>query len=155
MKKKVPMTLVDLLQPTAFEPITGDPDITDNTIIMNMLESIGKGGQRRITDILNYIIPLYIEKGILILRQSTLHIRISGDGRNVGRKVKHVMITVSLLDDVATLFEPNYHYTIVLFPGTENYSTLKIATNALIQELQELSNVVSKCIVCTLVYGTR
>ncbi|CAB4495341.1 unnamed protein product [Rhizophagus irregularis] len=48
MKKKVPMTLVDLLQPTAFEQITGNPDITDSTIIMNMLESIGKKGQRRI-----------------------------------------------------------------------------------------------------------
>ena len=50
------------------------------------------------------------------------------------------MITIALLDDLTKLFESNYHYTIVLFLGTENYSTLKIATNDLIQELQELSN---------------
>jgi len=72
---------------------------------------------------------------------STIHLRISGDGRNVGRKVKHVMITVILLDDPTKIFESNYHYTTVLFPGTENYSTLKVAANALIQELQELSNI--------------
>ena len=51
------------------------------------------------------------------------------------------MITIALLDDLTKLFESNYHYTTVLFPKTENYSTLKIATNDLIQELQELSNI--------------
>ncbi|PKK57175.1 hypothetical protein RhiirC2_798546 [Rhizophagus irregularis] len=51
------------------------------------------------------------------------------------------MITVALLDDLAKLFEPNYHYTVVLFPGTENYSTLKIAADTLIRELQELSSI--------------
>ncbi|UZO07546.1 uncharacterized protein OCT59_027829 [Rhizophagus irregularis] len=138
MKKKVPMTLVDLLQPTAFEPITGNPDITDSTIIMNMLESIGKGGQRRITDILNYIIPLYIEKGILIPRRSTLHIRISGDGRNVGRKVKHVMITMTLLNDLNRLQKPDNHYTLVLYPGAETYDSLRNALAPLISDLNVL-----------------
>jgi len=50
------------------------------------------------------------------------------------------MITMVLLDDSINLFKSNYHYTTILFPGTENYSTLKVAANALIQELQELSN---------------
>ncbi|UZO20850.1 uncharacterized protein OCT59_013261 [Rhizophagus irregularis] len=108
--------IFDLLQPTAFEPITGNPDITDSTIIMNMLESIGKGGQRRITDILNYIIPLYIEKGILIPRRSTLHIRISGDGRN----------------------KPDNHYTLVLYPGAETYDSLRNALAPLISDLNVL-----------------
>src|SRR5688572_24068937 len=70
----------------------------------------------------------------------TIHLRISGDGRNVGQKVKHVMITVALLDDLMKLFESNYHYTTVLFLGNENYSTLKIAADDLIKELQELKN---------------
>ncbi|RGB29380.1 hypothetical protein C1646_766695 [Rhizophagus diaphanus] len=61
MRKNIPLTLVDLLQPTIFEPITEEPHITDNAVITNMLESIGKGGQWRITNILNYIVPLYIE----------------------------------------------------------------------------------------------
>ncbi|CAB4375997.1 unnamed protein product [Rhizophagus irregularis] len=36
MKKNVPITLVDLSQPTVFEPITEEPDITDGAIILNM-----------------------------------------------------------------------------------------------------------------------
>jgi hypothetical protein len=50
------------------------------------------------------------------------------------------MITVALLDNLKNLFKSKYHYTVVLFLGTENYSTLKVATNAFIQELQELNN---------------
>ncbi|POG80140.1 hypothetical protein GLOIN_2v1521868, partial [Rhizophagus irregularis DAOM 181602=DAOM 197198] len=135
MKKQVPLTLVDLLQPTKFEPIREEPNITDSEIITNMLELIGKGGQRRITDILNYIIPLYIEKGILIPRQSTLHIRISGDGHNVGRKVKHVMVTMTLLNDLNGLQKPDNHYTLVLYPGAETYESLKNVLTPLISDL--------------------
>ena len=138
MKKQVPLTLVDLTQPTAFEPITEEPDITDNAIIINMLESVGKGGQRRITDILNYIVPLYIEKGILIPKMSTLHIRISGDGRNVGRKVKHVMVTMTLLNDLNGLQKPDNHYTLVLYPGAESYESLRNALAPLISDLNIL-----------------
>ena len=86
------------------------------------------------------IVPVYIQNGKLDPAIPIIHLRISGDGRNVGRKVKHVMITVALLDDSMNLFKLDYHYTTVLFPGTENYPTLKVAVNALIQELQELSN---------------
>ncbi|RIB12607.1 hypothetical protein C2G38_2200159 [Gigaspora rosea] len=84
--------------PTTFEPITDTSEITDINIITNMLESIGMEEQHRITDILNYIIPFYVNKGILIPNKSTLHIRISGDGRNVERKVKHVMVTMAFSD---------------------------------------------------------
>ncbi|CAG8469025.1 367_t:CDS:2 [Diversispora eburnea] len=49
-------------------------------------------GQRRITDILNYIIPKYVEQGILIPNQPTLKLHISGDRKNVKRKVKHIII---------------------------------------------------------------
>ncbi|CAG8840899.1 13422_t:CDS:2, partial [Gigaspora margarita] len=37
--------------PTTFEPIADTSEITDINIITNMLESIGMGGQHRITDI--------------------------------------------------------------------------------------------------------
>jgi len=51
-----------------------------------------------------------------------------------------MMITIALFDDLMNLFKSNYYYTTVLFSGTKNYSTLKVAANAFIQELQELSN---------------
>src|SRR5204862_5954844 len=88
-----------------------------------------------ITDILNYIMPLYIEQEILIPETSTLHIRISGDGRNVGRKVKHVMVTMALLNDLNGLHKPDNHYTLVLYPGAETYESLKNALAPLISDL--------------------
>ncbi|GBC37712.2 hypothetical protein GLOIN_2v1775051 [Rhizophagus irregularis DAOM 181602=DAOM 197198] len=103
-----------------------------------MLESIGKGGQRRITNILNYIVPLYIERGILTPETSTLYIRISGDGRNVGRKVKHVMVTITLLNDLNGLQKPDNNYTLVLYPGAESYESLKNALTPLISDLSIL-----------------
>src|SRR2546430_12455646 len=45
--------------------------------------------------ILEYIVPAYIQNGKLDPAVPIIHLRVSGDGRNVGRKVKHVMITVA------------------------------------------------------------
>ncbi|GBB97842.1 hypothetical protein RclHR1_30890002 [Rhizophagus clarus] len=118
--------------------LSEEPDIIDPTIIEQVVNVTGKGAYRSIKKILKYIVPSYVNKGKLDPEIPVIHLQISGDGRNVGRKVKHVMITVTLLDDSMNLFKSDYHYTIVLFPRTENYSTLKVATTALIQELQEL-----------------
>ncbi|RIB11127.1 hypothetical protein C2G38_2262460 [Gigaspora rosea] len=64
VNEKIPISLVDINQPTIFEPITEEADITDPTIVSNIVTSIGKRGHRRITDILNYIIPLYVQKEV-------------------------------------------------------------------------------------------
>ncbi|GET61508.1 hypothetical protein GLOIN_2v1474533 [Rhizophagus irregularis DAOM 181602=DAOM 197198] len=137
MKKVISLTLVNLSQPTVFDPITEEPDITNNIIITNMLESIGKEGQRRVTDILNYIVPSYIKQGILIPEVSTLHIQISGDGRNVGRKVKHVMIVMTLLNNLSGLQKLENYYTLVLYLGAETYESLK---NVLVPLISDLCN---------------
>ncbi|UZO28067.1 uncharacterized protein OCT59_021610 [Rhizophagus irregularis] len=120
MGELIPINFIDLNSTIVQEGPLEEPDITDSLIIEQVVSAPGKG-------VLDPAIP-------------TIHLRISGDGRNVGRKVKHVMITVALLDDSMNLFKPDCHYTTVLFPGTENYPTLTVAVNALIQELQELSN---------------
>ena len=139
MEGLIPIDFFDLNSAIIQESLE-EPDITDPLIIEQVFNAIGKGAYRSIKKILKYIVPTYIQKGKLDPTIPIIHLRISGDGRNVGRKVKHVMITVALLDDPTELFKSNYHYTTVLFPGTENYSTLKVAANTLIQELQELSN---------------
>ncbi|PKY30610.1 hypothetical protein RhiirB3_447780 [Rhizophagus irregularis] len=87
--------------------------------------AIGKDAYRSIKKILKYIVPAYIQNEKLDPASPIIHLRIS-----------------ALLDDSAKLFEPNYHYTVVLFPGIENYSTLKIAADTLIRELQELSTLI-------------
>ncbi|GES91546.1 hypothetical protein GLOIN_2v1809230 [Rhizophagus clarus] len=140
MEKLIPINFIDLNSAIIQEDLSEEPDIIDPTIIEQVVNATGKGAYRSIKKILEYIVPSYINEGKLDPKIPVIHLRIFDDGRNVGWKVKHVMITVALLDDSMNLFKSNYHYTIVLFPGTENYLTLKVATTALIQELQELSN---------------
>jgi hypothetical protein len=140
MEEIIPISFINLNSTIIQNPSMEEPDITDPIIVEQVVSAVGKGAYRSVKKILEFIVPVYVQKGKLDPALPTIHLRISGDGRNVGRKVKHVMITVALLDDPTKLFESNYHYTTILFPGTENYSTLKIAANNFIKELQELSN---------------
>ncbi|RGB32321.1 hypothetical protein C1646_670223 [Rhizophagus diaphanus] len=66
-----------------------------------------------------------------------INLQISGDGRNVERKVKHVIITVAILDDKNTSHKPDHHYTTIFYPGCEDYNSL---SNAMTQFYHELRN---------------
>ena len=48
------------------------------------------------------------------------------------------MITFALLNDFENIFNPSYHYSLVLYTGQEDYECLKNALNPLIQELNHL-----------------
>jgi len=102
----------------------------------------GKGGYRNINNILQYVIPNLVQKGILNPYQPIINLQISGDGRNVGRKVKHVMITIDILDDKNTLHKPNYYYTTILYPGCEDYDSL---SNAMAQFCYDSKNFCPWC----------
>ncbi|CAG8597446.1 15470_t:CDS:2, partial [Cetraspora pellucida] len=138
VNKKIPISLVNIDQPTSFELITKESNIIDLIIVSNVISSISKGGQRRITDILNYIIPLYIQKEVL-KPGSTLHLHISDDDRDVGKKVKHVIVTVALLNNLDKLHKSESYYMLVLFPDVENYYLLQNALASLISDLRFLS----------------
>ena len=74
------------------------------------------------------------------IHDSIFHLRISEDGCNVRCKVKHVMVTFTLLNDLVTIFQPNHHHTLVLYPGVKSYEALSIALNSLTQELEHIKN---------------
>ncbi|RIB28771.1 hypothetical protein C2G38_2028273 [Gigaspora rosea] len=99
---------------------------------------IEKETYRSIKDILNYTIPAWLENGGLSIQDPVLRIRLSGDGRNVGRKIKHVMVTFTLLNNLLNHYEPDYHYTLILYPGIESYESLKLATKLLIKDLNDI-----------------
>ncbi|PKY31957.1 hypothetical protein RhiirB3_449833 [Rhizophagus irregularis] len=109
MEELIPINFIDLNSTIMQEGFSEEPDITDPLIIEQVINATGKGAYRSVKKILEYIIPSYVEKGILDPAIPTIYLRISGDGQNVGK--------------------------------SENYPTLKVAANALTQELQELSNV--------------
>lgn len=105
------------------------------------MTSVGRAGYRSVKDILRVTIPNLIKKNILNLQRPIINLRISGDGQNVGRKVKHVMITFVILDDVKNIYNPNNHHTVVLYPGSENYESLNTSMTSFQNELQELSEI--------------
>lgn len=142
--EKIPIFIFNTLIENPLENDASDVDDDNDTegeIDKNIIaieESHGNGVRRNIKDILHYLIPYLIERRVLKDSDEFLYIRISGDGRNVGRKIKHVMITFALLNDFENIFNPSYHYSLVLYTGQEDYECLKNALNPLIQELNHL-----------------
>ncbi|CAB4403243.1 unnamed protein product [Rhizophagus irregularis] len=116
-----------------------EADIDDELIVQEVVGAVGKSSYRNVKDILQYLIPDLVQKKILNPYEPIIHFWISGDGRNVGRKVKHVMITIAILDDKHTLNQPNYHYTTVLYPGCEDYESLLNITAPLYRDLKNLT----------------
>ena len=43
-----------------------------------------------------------------------IHIRISGDGGNVDKKIEHLMITFAIMNNKDAIFLPDHHYSLVL-----------------------------------------
>src|ERR1044072_3167084 len=125
-QREIPISIVKLDHHYYNETSEDASTITDPEVIQMVYESIGNGGQRSIIKILEYLISSLIERGILDPNNPTIHLRISGDERNVGRQVKHVMVTCAIINDKDCLQKPNSHHTIVLYPGTENYAILQI-----------------------------
>ncbi|PKC54671.1 hypothetical protein RhiirA1_476867 [Rhizophagus irregularis] len=54
----------------------------------------------------------------------TINLKLSGDGRNVGRKQNHVMLTFCLLNEKDEVLKPDHQYCICLYVGKEKYETL-------------------------------
>lgn len=84
MEELIPINFIDLNSTIMQEGFLEEPDITDPLIIEQVINATGKGAYRSVKKILEYIIPSYVEKGILDPAIPIIHLRISGDGRNVG-----------------------------------------------------------------------
>ena len=88
MERLIPINFIDLKNSAIIPDPTEEPDITDPIIVEQVVSAIGKGVYRSVKKILEYIVPTYIQNGKLDPTIPIIHLRISGDGRNVGRKVK-------------------------------------------------------------------
>ncbi|CAG8726503.1 1959_t:CDS:2 [Cetraspora pellucida] len=137
MNEKVP---INILSAKNVSLITTNeiPHINDQEIEKEILKYIGKAGYRRVTDILLFIIPSLVKQNILNINNSIIHVRLSGDGRNVGKKIKHVMMTCTILDDISNIHKADSHNTVILYPGGENYEMLQQVMKSLISELHSL-----------------
>ena len=137
MSQFIPISIVDVNTKSQVDQ-SERADIDDESIVQEVINTVGKGGYRNIKNILQYLIPNLIQKRVLNPNQPIINLRISGDGRNVGKKVKHVMLTASILDDKNSLHKPDYHYTIVLYPGCEDYDSLSSVMTPFCNDLRDL-----------------
>ncbi|CAG8554719.1 41268_t:CDS:2 [Gigaspora margarita] len=112
----------------------------DSEIVQKVINAIGTRVQRSAKDILLYIIPKLMYKNVLQSFDPIIHLRISGDGRNIGRKIKQVMVTIMILNNRLHHHHPDYHYTTILYPGTEKYETLHFALSLFLDELRVFKN---------------
>ncbi|EXX66917.1 hypothetical protein GLOIN_2v1764220 [Rhizophagus irregularis DAOM 181602=DAOM 197198] len=138
MNNTIPISILNISNQLSPTPINENLDINDPEIVEEVLKYIGKAGYHRITDILLFILPDLINRHVINPDNPIINLRISGDGRNVGCKVKHVIITCVILDNIANLHKSDYHYTIILYSGTENYELLQRMIEPISNELNDL-----------------
>ncbi|RHZ90048.1 hypothetical protein Glove_8g126 [Diversispora epigaea] len=95
-----------------------------NDILVDNNE-IGNGAFRSLVTLLKILIPIWKKgKNPVIIPGDTLYIKLGGDGRNVGRKQNHVMITFCLLNEGEEVLKPDKQYSICLYIGKETYEIL-------------------------------
>src|SRR5437764_4695028 len=139
MNQIIKITLVNLKENNnLIDVISGEPDISNPEIVREVVNTIGIGVYRSANDILSYLIPKLQKQRVLKSSDPTIHLHISGDERNVRRKIKHVMVTFMILNHENKHHHADYHYTVALYPGTEKYNTLKFMLRPFINELQSL-----------------
>ncbi|CAG8844652.1 27633_t:CDS:2, partial [Gigaspora margarita] len=100
-----------------------EPHIDNPEIIQKVTDTIGTG-----------------DKGVLKSSEPTIYFCISGDGRNVGKKLKHVMVIFMILNDILHHHYADYHYTIALYPDSKKYNTLKFVLGPFLDDLYFLKN---------------
>ncbi|CAG8458973.1 11447_t:CDS:2 [Scutellospora calospora] len=120
------------------EPTNEISYIDDEEIEKEMLKYVRKAEYMKITDILLFVIPGFVDQNILYINNLVIYICISGDSRNVSRKIKHVIIIYAILDDILNIHRAEFHYMIILYPGNENYKLLQKVMELMINELHNL-----------------
>ena len=90
---------------------------------------------------LAYVVRLLVREGKL--RESgTLLVKLSGDGRPVTRKVSHVMVTFSIMEEGQAVWSPMHNYTIAVYEGHEKYDRLRDEFRAIQNVVDTLPHVV-------------
>ncbi|RHZ68619.1 hypothetical protein Glove_294g123 [Diversispora epigaea] len=108
--------------------IDDELDIQPDEGILVEKTDIGTGVYRSISTILETLISIWKNgkngSSPILKQGDTIKLKIGGDGRNVGRKQSHVMMTFCLLNEKEKVLKPNHQYCICLYIGHENYNDL-------------------------------
>ncbi|RIB26203.1 hypothetical protein C2G38_2163990 [Gigaspora rosea] len=108
-------------------------------ILVNNSE-IGNGAFRSLSAILKVQKPVWkTRKNPVIIPGDTLFIKLGGDGRNIGRKQNHVMVTFCLLNEGDDVLKPDHQFRkIMKYIGKENYEVLAKVGKLFASQLADL-----------------
>ncbi len=92
------------------EDLSNNLEESDDGIIVDE-EEIGNSAYRSIYTMLQTLIPIWKQGFLAIINTGdTLKLKLGGDGRNVGRKQSHVMMTICLLNEGEEVLKPEHQY---------------------------------------------
>ena len=79
-------------------------------------DEVGNGAYRSLSTLLKILIPIWkVGESPIIVPGDTPYIKLGGDGRNVGRKQNHVMITFCLLNEKDKVFKPDHQFRYIFY----------------------------------------
>ena len=112
-RNEITKTMKDLVPIKLFEIHNNNPPDDDNNNEdqqnINEIElnddDVGNGAYRSIISLLDIIVPILTTSVPSVLKVGDkINIKLGGDGRNVGRKQKHVMFTMCILNEEEAFF---------------------------------------------------
>ncbi|PKC55104.1 hypothetical protein RhiirA1_476158 [Rhizophagus irregularis] len=133
MNNTIPISILNISNQPSPTPINENSDINDPEIVEKVLKYTVNSEYNKPSvpgDLIN--------RRVINSDNPIINLQISDDGRNVGHKVKHVIITCVILNDIVNLHKSDYHYTIILYSETENYELLQRMIELISNELNDL-----------------
>jgi hypothetical protein len=91
--------------------------------------------QRRLKDLLNIVLPPIVAT---LQVGEKIRLKVSGDGRNCGRKVKHTLITICVMNEGKLVMMPDKQYSVVMYAGPEDIDLLKPALHDFLLDLEDI-----------------
>jgi hypothetical protein len=111
MKTLVPIKTFNIHNAATNDDNNGDENQQNISDVEFDDEEVGNGAYRSIISLLDIIVPILTTSTPPILKVGDkINIRLSGDGRNVGRKQKHVMLTMCILNEGEAVLNPTHQY---------------------------------------------
>ena len=108
----------------------------------NLTATPGKaeGIQISFKESLNEQITRLQKNGILNM-DTTIKVKISGDGTNIGKRLKLENVTYTILNEKETAMSEKGNYVLAIIKITENYDNLKESLADLINEMSNLKEI--------------
>ena len=129
MKDLVPIKLFEIHNNNPPDDDNNNEDQQDiNEIELND-DDVGNGAYRSIISLLDIIVPILTTSVPSVLKVGDkINIKLGEDGRNMGRKQKHVMLTMCILNEGEAVLNPTHQYRyyiyIVNFFDVKYYHTI-------------------------------